>query len=158
PGDEVLDALPADDEPERYPSVIRVPATPWRALCEAFEAVVWLVEWPFGVVTLIAGLAVLAAVPFLGFLSLGYLLGAGGRIARTDAERQRFLHARWRNWFVRLFLGGGLALGAALIGVRKAARVGGIVLGVGLMMIPLQILSSIYASAQIIEPGGRAAQ
>ncbi len=155
PADDVADALPAEED---HPAVVPVPMTPWRALCTAFETVVWLVEWPFGVLALIGGLAVLAAVPFAGFLSLGYLLEAGGRIARTDTERQRYLASRQRNWFVRLFLGGWLALNAGLIGVRKAARVGGIVLGVWLMMLPLQFLSSMYVSAEIIEPGGRTAR
>ncbi len=94
PGEELLEALPVEDRR-------RVRRSSWRALCAAFEAVVWLVEWPFGVATLIVGLSVLAAIPLLGFLSLGYLLEAGGRLARTDPERQRFLHARRRNWFVR---------------------------------------------------------
>jgi hypothetical protein len=156
PVDDVVDALPVGGEEPL--TVIPVPMTPWQGLCAAFEAVVWLVEWPFGVLSLILGLAVLAAVPLLGFLSLGYLLEAGGRIARTDAEHQSYIHSRRRNWFVRLFLGGCLALGAGLIGVRKAARVGGIVLGVGLMMLPLQFLSSLYVSAEIIEPGGRTAR
>ena len=47
----------------------------------------------------------LAAIPIVQFLSLGYLLEAGGRIARTG---------RFRDGF---------------IGVRTAARVGSIVLG-----------------------------
>jgi hypothetical protein len=158
PADDVVEAVPVEDESEKTPSTRRVPLTPWQALCAAFEAVVWLLEWPFGVVSLIAGLAVLAAVPLLGFLSLGYLLEAGGRIARTDAERQRYLHSRKRYWFVRLFLGGWLAMGTGLIGVRRAARVGGIVLGVWLMMLPLQFLSSMYVSAQIIEPDSRTAR
>jgi len=119
---------------------------------------VWLVEWPFGVATLIGGLALLAAVPLLGFLSLGYLLEAGGRLVRTDAERQRYLYARKRNWLVRLFLGGWLTLRDSFIGVRKAARVGGIVLGIAIMMLPLRFLSSMYLSAEIIEPGGAAAR
>jgi hypothetical protein len=157
PDEPVLDALPAD-EVERYPSVIPVRTGPWRAVCNLVEAVIRALEWPFGVLTLIVGLAVLAAVPLLGFLSLGYLLEAGGRIARTDPDRQRLLYARKRNWLVRLFLGGWLALRESFIGVRKAARVGGIVLGVAIMMLPLQLLSSLYVSAQIIEPDGPAAR
>jgi hypothetical protein len=150
PADDVVDALPVE---KAY-----VPLTTWQSLGALFEAVVWLVEWPFGVLTLIVGLAVLAALPLLGFLSLGYLLEAGGRIARTDAERQRYLSSRKRNWLVRVVLGGALALREGLIGVRKAACVGGMVLGVALMMLPLQLLSSMYVSAEIIEPGGTAAR
>jgi hypothetical protein len=155
PTESVPDALPAVDEP---PSVLPVAMTPWRVVCQAFEAVVWVVEWPFGVLTLIGGLAVLAAVPLLGFLSLGYLLEAGGRLARTDADRQRMIRARRRNWLARLLLGGWLLFRDSFIGVRKAARVGGIVLGVWLMILPLQMVSSLYVSAEIIEPGGRAAR
>jgi hypothetical protein len=155
--DEPVWASPVKDVAEKYPSVLPVPMTPGRALVAAFDSVVWLLEWPFGVATLIVGLAVLAALPFLGFLSLGYLLEAGGRIARTDAERQRLLHARKRNWLVRRLLGGWLALRESFIGVRKAARVGGMVVGVALMIVPLQILSTFYVSAQIIAPDGPAA-
>jgi hypothetical protein len=143
---------------EPYPSVLPVRLTPWRAIAIAFNKVVWVLEWPFGVATLILGLAVLAALPLLGFLSLGYLLEAGGRIARTDPERQRLLYARKRNWLVRRLLAGWLLLRESFIGVRKAARVGGMVVGVGLMMLPLQLLSSLYVSAQIIAPDGPAAR
>ncbi len=148
--DDVVDALPAEPEPRRM--------TPWRALVAGFEAVVWALEWPFGVLTLIVGLAVLSALPLLCFLSLGYLLEAGGRLARTDAERQHYLQARRRNWLMRLVLGGWLTFRDSFIGVRKAARVGGIVLGVALMMLPLRLVSSLYVSAEIIEPGGAAAR
>jgi hypothetical protein len=157
PVDEPIRAEPAE-EAERPLTVLPVPMTPWRALCVAFEKVVWVVEWPLGVLTLMVGLAVLAAVPLLGFLSLGYLLEVGGRLARTDPQRQRLLAARRRNWLVRLFLGGWLMLRDSFIGVRKAARVGGIILGVALMVLPLRLLSSLYVSAQIIDPDGRAAR
>ena len=40
-------------------------------------------EWLFGGVTIIGGLAILAAIPILQFLSLGYLLEAAGRIGKT---------------------------------------------------------------------------
>src|ERR1700689_1835082 len=96
PADDVVEAALVEDESEKPPSARRVPLTPWQAFCAAFEAVVWLLEWPFGGVSLIGGLAGLGAVPLLAFLSLGYLLEAGGRIARTDAERQRYLHSRKR--------------------------------------------------------------
>jgi hypothetical protein len=145
-------------QPVAYPSVLPVRMTPWRAVAIAFNKVVWVLEWPFGVATLILGLAVLAALPLLGFLSLGYLLEAGGRIARTDPERQRLLYARKRNWFIRRLLAGWLLLRESFFGVRKAARVGGMVVGVGLMMLPLQLLSSLYVSAQIIAPDGPAAR
>src|SRR5262249_15275325 len=64
---------------------------------------------------------------------LGYLLEVGGRIARTGRLRDGF------------------------IGMRKAARVGTIVVSVWLMLLPLRFLSSLAFSAEIVEPGGRAA-
>ncbi len=91
-------------------------------------------EWCFGTVTLIGGLAVLAAIPVVQFLSLGYLLEAGGRVARTG---------RFRDGFV---------------GVRKAARVGAIVLGTWLMLLPLRLVASLATSAQLIDPDGPVAR
>jgi hypothetical protein len=102
--------------------------TLWRLVCWIAYGIASAVEWVFGVVSLIGGLAVLAAVPGLNFLSLGYLLEAGGRIARTGRLRDGF------------------------IGVRRAARVGGIVLGVWLLLVPVRLLSSFALSAQIIAP------
>ena len=79
-------------------------AWPWRAISAIASA--W--EWLFGTVSLIGGLALLATIPILQLLSLGYLLEVSGRVARTGRLRSGF------------------------IGVRKAARVGSIVLGVWL--------------------------
>ena len=36
-------------------------------------------DWCFGLVSLLIGLAVLATIPILQFLTLGYLLESGGR-------------------------------------------------------------------------------
>jgi hypothetical protein len=87
-------------------------------------------EWLFGVAALIGGLAVLAAIPIVQFLSLGYLLEAGGRVARTGRLRDGF------------------------IGVRQAARVGTIVLSVWLLLLPVRWLASMANSAQLIDPDG----
>ena len=57
-------------------------------------------EWIFGIVSLVLGLSMLAAVPLVQFLSLGYLLESSARVARTGRIRD------------------------GLIGVRLAARVG----------------------------------
>jgi hypothetical protein len=89
-----------------------------------------VVEWLFGVLALIVGLAVLAALPLLQFLSLGYLLEAGGRVARTGRLRD------------------------GIIGVPLAARLGGIVLGIWLLLLPLRLLADLAYSAPIIEPAG----
>src|SRR5690242_19292775 len=98
------------------------------------RAIASVCEYVFGVLTLIVALAILAAVPILQFLSLGYLLEAGGRIGRTGRFREGF------------------------IGVRKAARVGSIVLGTWLMLLPLRIVSSLEVSAQLIDPDGPVAR
>jgi hypothetical protein len=91
-------------------------------------------EWCFGFVALLVFLAVLAALPILQFLSLGYLLEASGRIARTGRIRDGF------------------------IGVRIAARAGGFVIGTWLMLLPLRLISSMWLSAQLIEPDGSIAR
>jgi hypothetical protein len=91
-------------------------------------------EWAFGFVTLFVGLAVLAALPVLQFLSLGYLLEASGRIARTGRMRDGF------------------------VGVRKAARVGGIVLGTFLVTLPVWAVSDMAYEAEIVDAGGKVAQ
>jgi hypothetical protein len=92
-----------------------------------------VVEWLFGALTLIVGLAVLAAIPILQFLTLGYLLEASGRVARTGRLR------------------------SAAIGVRQAARVGGIVVGIRLCLVPLQLIAVTWQDAVIVDTTGAAA-
>ena len=50
----------------------------WSRLCALIVAVL---EWLFGALTLIVGLAVLATIPVAQLLSLGYLLEVSGRVA-----------------------------------------------------------------------------
>ncbi len=76
-------------------------------------------DWLFGAVALTAGLSLLAATPLAQLLAFGYLLEASGRVSRTGKLR------------------------AGLIGVRKASRVGSMVIGVVLFLIPLWVLSSL---------------
>ena len=91
------------------------------------------VEWLFGVAVLLVALATLAAVPVAQFLSLGYMLEAGGRVARTG---------RFRDGF---------------IGVRKAARLGGIVFGAWLFLLPVRFVADMASAADIIDPGSETA-
>jgi hypothetical protein len=91
-------------------------------------------EWCFGLASLFVFLSVLAAIPILQFLSLGYLLEASGRVARTGKLRTGF------------------------IGVRIAARAGALVLGTWLMLLPLRLVSSLWYSAELIEPDGTTAR
>ena len=84
-------------------------------------------EWTFGAVSLFFGLSLLATIPIVQFLSLGYLLEVSGRIS---------LSGRLRDGFV---------------GVGKAARVGSLVLGTWLWTLPLRLLADIwYESSRII--------
>jgi hypothetical protein len=88
-----------------------------------------VIEWLFGGAALIVGLSLLATYPLAQLLSLGYLLEASGRVARTGRLQDGF------------------------IGFRKAARLGSIVLGVWVVMLPLQFASTMAAAARLIEPG-----
>jgi hypothetical protein len=134
PASPILDVLPADapPAPERPPANPVVRAL--RFLGRSVRLVHSVLEWLFGAAVLTIGLAVLAALPVLQFLSLGYLLEAGGRVARTGRLRDGF------------------------IGVRLAARLGGIVLGCWLLLLPVRLVAGLARSAQVIDPGGRVAE
>lgn len=99
-----------------------------------FGAIQSAAEWCFGVCSLFVGLAVLAAIPVGQFLALGYLLEVSGRVARTGRLRDGF------------------------VGVRTAARFGGIALAGFLMWLPLYFLSIQAEAARIIDPNGRIAR
>lgn len=92
------------------------------------------IGWCFGVCALFVGLSVLAAIPIGQFLALGYLLEASGRVARSGRLRDGF------------------------IGVRTAARFGGVALAATLLWLPLYFLSFQAEAARIIDPNGRIAQ
>lgn len=92
------------------------------------------VEWVCGVAALFLGLSVLASIPVGQFLVLGYLLEVSGRVARTGRLRDGF------------------------IGVRQAAKLGGIAFVGSLLWLPLYFVSLQAEAAQIIDPGGRAAR
>ncbi len=138
-------ALPVrDEEPtEVVPTALRVrddelptalPAPRKRnVLLRCIAAVGSALEWLFGFASLFIGLAVLAALPVLQFLSLGYFLESGGRIVRTGRLRDGF------------------------IGVRLAARLGGVVLGAWLFLWPVRFVSDMARSAEIIDPNGSVA-
>ncbi len=106
----------------------------WRAARWFGRAIASASDWIFGAVALTIGLAVLSAMPVAQFLVFGYMLEAGGRVARTG---------RFRD---------------GLVGIRKASRVGSMVVGVWLFWLPLQLVSSLATSAQLIDPGGPTAR
>ena len=83
----VIDAVESGDadEPARAPFQ-RLPPFP-RSFRQCHLAIYWLAEFGFGLFSLLALLAFLAAIPGLNFLALGYLLEAEGRVARTGKLR-----------------------------------------------------------------------
>jgi hypothetical protein len=112
---------------------IAPPPLPRRRSRGGVELVFAGIEWIFGFFCLIGGLAVLAAVPVLQFLSLGYLLESSARVARSGRLRDGFP------------------------GMRRAARIGGIVLASWLFLLPVRLVADMTYSAEIIDPEGRAA-
>src|SRR5436309_7380286 len=68
----ILDALPAEEPPQRRPD--NPAAVVFRLIARGVRVVGSVLEWLFGAAVLTVGLAVLAALPLLQFLSLGYLL------------------------------------------------------------------------------------
>lgn len=105
----------------------RLPPFPgWR---HPVRSLLWIVRGLFGLASLLLLLAVIAAIPIVNFVALGYLLEAEGRVGRSG---------RFRDGF-------------PLMGL--APRLGSMVLGVYLWLLPLRILSTNAAAARIISPG-----
>ncbi len=110
-----------------------IPAA-WRLAKFVAGVIGSVLGWLLGAAALAVGLSVLAALPVLQFLSLGYLLEAGGRVARTGKLRE------------------------GLIGVRLAARLGGAAAACWLFLLPLRLASQMARAAHVIDPGGAAAR
>lgn len=104
-----------------------------RRVVRILGAATAVVDWLFGVGTLIVGLAVLATVPVAQMLSLGYLLEVSGRTAREGRLR------------------------AGFVGVQEAARIGYAAVGIAVLMIPLWIASTLATAARLTAEHGRAA-
>jgi hypothetical protein len=131
---EVLDfspAAPQTIEIDEFDSEGRLPPFP-SPFRHPLRAIAWIVRGTFGLASLIFLLAVIAAIPIVNFLALGYLLEVEGRLARTGKLRHAF----------------------PLLGL--APRIGSIVLGVWLWLLPLRLLSSAATDAHLIDPGSRA--
>ena len=99
----------------------------WRAFSAVFRFVGWTIRSLFGIASLILLLAVIAAIPIVNFLALGYLLEVEGRLARSGKLRDAF----------------------PLIAV--APRLGSIVLGIWAWIIPLRLLANVAADARLID-------
>ena len=116
---------------EAVPTVYSAPFPhPFR---HPLQATGWLIRTLFGIASLILLLAVVAAIPIVNFLALGYLLEVEGRVARSGKLRDAF----------------------PLLDV--APRIGSIVLGVWLWMLPIRFLASYASDAALINPGGNSA-
>jgi hypothetical protein len=120
---EALPGYQAEASVRRRASLGTLVRTLWRGFGSGVEAV-------FGLISLVLGLSILAALPVAQFLSLGYFLESSARVARTGRLRD------------------------GIIGVRRAARVGGLVLGGWLSLFPLWLVGSYSHSAEPIDPGG----
>jgi hypothetical protein len=91
------------------------------------KAFAWIVRGAFGIASLVLLLAVVAAIPVVNFLALGYLLEAEGRVARSGKIRDAF----------------------PLLGL--APRIGSMALGIGLWILPLILLAGYQADAVLID-------
>lgn len=98
---------------------------PWR---KPFGFLWWIFRTVFSLVSLIVLLAVIAAIPIVNFIALGYLLEVEARVARSGK------------------------LTAAFPLLNQASRVGVIVAGIWISLMPLRLLSSYAADAQLIDP------
>src|SRR4051812_13641505 len=98
----------------------------WYALCS-------VLEWLFGLASLLGCLAAVAAVPVLNFIVLGYLLEASGSVAKSGRIRDGF------------------------IDIGKFARIGSLVAGTWLCLLLPRLVSSLATDAWLIDPGGAAA-
>jgi len=122
--EEVTSFLPVD-------TVGAIPPFP-HSFWHPLRAIAWVVRMVFGIISLVVLLAVIAAIPLVNFLALGYLLEVEGRMARTG---------RLRFAFPLLDL---------------APRIGSIVLGTWAFLTPVRLLASAAADARMIDPGSRA--
>ena len=111
----------------------RAPEIPARRRRWPQMLLAWIWTWMarigeciFGTCSLVIILSVLATVPILQLLSLGYLLEATGRVARSRS----------------VFRG--------LIGVRFSARLGAAAIGVLVTLLPIRVASSFWYSSLLL--------
>jgi len=116
------------DRDDAYGEMTPIP----HVLRHPIRSVQWLIAAGFGLLNLMVLLAVVAAIPIVNLYALGYFLEVEGRIARSGKIRSGF----------------------PLIAV--AGRLGAIVTGCWLWLIPVRILANLAADAEIIDPAGTA--
>lgn len=118
---EAVEPVVAERVPQSWPIYL------WWLLCKTLE-------WLFGVASVVGCLAVLSAVPLVQFVSLGYLLEASARVARSGKLRHGF------------------------IDMQKFARIGSLVFGTWIMLLPLRYLSTLAQDAYLVDPTGPGAR
>jgi hypothetical protein len=122
-------AFPADElEPDSV-SISTPAIAPASFLSRVGRSIFRGGRFLFGVASLILLLAIVAAIPIVNFLALGYLLDVEGRVARTGRLRDAF----------------------PLIDL--APRLGGMALGLWLWILPLRLLADAAADARLIDAG-----
>ncbi|MFP6766749.1 MAG: hypothetical protein VB859_01175 [Planctomycetaceae bacterium] len=114
--DDAIGAVP------RFPNPLRHP----------LRALAWVIRTLFGLASLTLLLAVIAAIPFVNLLAVGYLLEVEGRMGRTG---------QWRYAFPLLEI---------------APRFGAIVFGLAGWLTPLWFLTTVLADYQLIAPASPA--
>src|SRR5262245_57146823 len=128
--DFIADNVFISDDTSGETESVNVDAKSFRQrMIAVFSGIGWLIRSLFGIASLILLLAVLAAIPVVNLLALGYLLEVEGRLARSGKFRDAFPL------------------------VDLAPRLGSIVLGIWAWVFPLRLLSHAAADARLIDPG-----
>ena len=132
----VAEEVMAADFPDEAVDAHVLPTSPWPKSwpMQAWYGLCWGLEWLFGLASVLGVLAVLAAVPILNFVTLGYLLEASGRVARSGRIRDGF------------------------IDMPKFARIGSLILGTWLWLWLPRFLSFVATDAWLIDPGSATAR
>jgi hypothetical protein len=107
----------------------RVRSWPIRIMFGMYAAIASFLHGAFGVASIIAALSVLASIPILNLLSLGYLLEVSGRVGKTGK------------------------ISEALVGIHKASRVGSIIVCAWIVMLPARFLSGLWYDQYLLTPG-----
>lgn len=139
-------STPAGDTPQSDPALRMDAVTPlspefsfealppWpHPLRHPLRAAAWILEFVFGLVSLFALLALLAAIPVANVLALGYMLDAEGRVARSGRLRS------------------GMPL------LPLAPKLGGIAFGTWIWCWVVQLAADAASDAQLIAPASPAA-
>lgn len=127
-----MDPSPSISLPGAASEPIRASAPAWTR--RHIQKVASVFDWLFGLLSIFIGLAIFSIVPVLNFLSLGYLIHASGRVAKSGKLRSGF------------------------VGIRKASILGSFFIGTWLVFLPVRIVSGLWKDAELIAPGGPTAQ